>query len=364
MKKSLLCLFTVLCTLSVFISCSEDDLSADAKIEAFTFDNPLVTVQPVIDGTTIQFVVSDKMTKEELAALVPTITISANASMTPATGVAQDFSKPVLYKVTSQDGATTTEYTVTSTTSTLYTFEEWVAGVEGQKPEDTFYEVANGWSSSNTGAHFLKAFFQLTDRYPVTQSAEAHSGKSAARLETLDTKGMDMGFVKVPKVTSGSLFLGKFVTDMTNTLNSTKFGNEYHAKPISLKGYYKYTPGKTFYRCESAATCDVTTVDAKTVDQCAINAVLYEVNSYDDEDYLTGVNINDTEKLTAIARLEDGSAKNEWTAFELEFKYLKTYDASRKYRFAIICSSSNDGNNFNGAPGSILYVDDFEVITE
>ena len=61
------------------------------------------------------------------------------------------------------------------------------------------------------------------------------------KLITLDTKGQagaDWGFIKIPaipKVTSGSLFLGTFETDIQNTLNSTKFGNPYYSKPISVQ---------------------------------------------------------------------------------------------------------------------------------
>ena len=132
-----------------------------------------------------------------------------------------------------------------------------------------------------------------------------------------------------------------------------------------MKGYYKYTPGEVFYRCASPATCDVATADPGTTDQCAINAVLYEVTSYDNaSEYLTGMNIKTSDKIVAVARLQDGTAKANWTSFEIPFTYLQEYDATKKYRFAIMCSSSSDGDNFNGAPGSTLIVDDFEVIVE
>ena len=35
-----------------------------------------------------------------------------------------------------------------------------------------------------------------------------------------------------------------------------------------------------------------------------------------------------------------------------------------KYKFAIVCSSSKDGDSFKGAGGSTLIVDEFEVICE
>lgn len=340
------------------------DQSSEAKITAFTFDSDLVVTQPVIDGTNISFVVADTITNEELAVLVPTITVSDKATITPASGVAQDFTKPVVYTVTSEDGIVATKYTVTAELSGTYDFETWVPGVEGQKPEMTFYEVAGGWSSSNTGAQLLKAM-SFTDRYVVTETDDAHSGKSAARIETVYSKGANFFGMLVPTVTTGTLFQGKFITDPKNTLNSTKFGIPYSKKPVTLKGFYKYTPGEEFYRCESPATCDKAVVDPGSVDQCAINAVLYEVNSFeDDSEYLTGMNVKTSDKIVAIASLPDGTAKANWTSFEIPFTYVQEYDAAKKYRFAIMCSSSSDGDNFNGAPGSTLIVDDFEVVFE
>ena len=174
-----------------------------------------------------------------------------------------------------------------------------------------------------------------------------------------------MFIAKVPKVTTGTLFQGQFKTDLANTLNSTKFGNPYSQKPVMFKGFYKYTPGEVFYRCESAATCHIAVVDPNRVDQCAINAVLYEVNSFeDDSEYLTGMNVKTSDKIVAIASLPDGTAKADWTSFEIPFTYIKNYDPAKKYRFAVMCSSSSDGDSFNGAPGSTLIVDDIEVVVE
>lgn len=341
------------------------DQSSEAKITEFTFDTKLVTAQPIIDGNNITFAVADTITSEEQAALIPAIAVSTNAKITPASGVAQDFSKPVIYTVTSEDGIVTATYTVTVTAKkAFYDFETWVKGVEGQEPDMTFYEVAGGWSSSNTGAHFLKALGKA-DRYVVAETTDAHSGKLAASIQTIDTDGANFGFVRIPKVTTGSLFQGKFITDVSNTLNSTKFGNPYGQKPVTFKGFYKYTPGEVFYRCESPATCDVTKEDPNTTDQCAINAILYEVNSFeDDTEYLTGMNVKTSDKIVAVASLADGTAKADWTSFEIPFTYIKNYDPAKKYRFAVMCSSSSDGDNFNGAPGSTLIVDDIEVIVE
>ena len=342
------------------------DQSSTALITEFTFSSEYVTTQPLIDGKNIIFYVADTIPVEALAALAPEIKISDKATISPKSGEKQDFSKAVTYTVTSEDGVTTAVYTVSvGGKGRKYGFEEWVVANEGQTPENTFYEVAGGWSSSNTGAFLLKAM-QMTDRVVVTQNDDAYSGKSAARIETLDTKGADYGFVKVPKVTTGTLFLGEFETEMTNTLASTKFGVPFSTKPSVLKGYYKYAPGEVYYKSSKDEANEFTVVEGQK-DECAINAILYEVSTFDDpnyEEYLTGVNAYTSDKLVAVAQLQDGTAKAEYTSFELEFQYIKAYDPAKKYRLAIICSSSKDGDSFSGAPGSVLFVDDFELISE
>lgn len=68
----------------------------------------------------------------------------------------------------------------------------------------------------------------------------------------------------------------------------------------------------------------------------------------------------------AVARLEDGTDKAEWTAFNVPFEYLegKAYDKEKTYKLAIICSSSKEGDKFKGAVGSTLIVDELEVLGE
>lgn len=358
-------LFALICSMSsVFMSCS-DDKSGDANITGFSFKGDIIKQLPVINQESgeITFTAPEGT---DLSELIPIFTVPKSAKVNPESGVKQDFTNPVKYTVTAEDG-TIKIYTVSCLGSVIsYDFEEWVEVVGGEKPEDIFHEVANGWSSSNTGAAFLK-LMEMSDKFVVTETDDAKNGVKAARIETIDSKGANLVFVKVPKVTAGSLFMGKFETDITNTLRSTKFGIEFSRKPLSIKGFYKYAPGVDYYRCESVETCNVAVVDPTTVDQCSINAVLYEVSTYDDPEfleYLTGVDVNDSEKLVAVAMLKDGTAKAEYTQFDIEFKYLKPFDATKKYRFAIICSSSKDGDKFNGAPGSVLFVDNFELTVE
>lgn len=122
-------------------SCRQaEELSSEAEIVSFTFDtsvdaNSIVTSQPVINGDSITFSVSSDSVSERLSALVPTITVSENATVSPASGSAVDFSQgTVTFTVTAQDGVTTRAYFAKAVTGTTdnpditYPIDEQLAG--------------------------------------------------------------------------------------------------------------------------------------------------------------------------------------------------------------------------------------------
>ena len=82
--------------------------SSEAKISDFVIDSEFVTEQPVIDDEngTIAFKVNDAATNDDLKALIPTFQVSDKATVSPASGIAQDFSggKSVEYIVMAENG--------------------------------------------------------------------------------------------------------------------------------------------------------------------------------------------------------------------------------------------------------------------
>ena len=83
--------------------------SSDKSITSFAFQNPTAT--GIIDQSTHTITVTvppiTDMTK-----LTPTIAVSAGATVLPASGTQEDFTNPVAYLVTAQNGSTQ-EYSVT-----------------------------------------------------------------------------------------------------------------------------------------------------------------------------------------------------------------------------------------------------------
>ena len=339
--------------------------SSAAQITSFTFDtsvaaNAAVLSQPVIDeaNATITFKAEED---GDVSALVPTIEVSAGATVTPASGSAVSFaSGSATFTVVAEDGTSKT-YTVSCSMGSLiqYDFETWAT------PEGAMYpEVVNpeGWATCNDAVALIKNLGSLggityTGEYPVRQTTDAYSGSTAAMLESVDTQGGNIFGQTIPKVTAGSMFLGTFnaFAAMTDPMATTEFGILYDKKPVKVSGYYKYTPGAEFYNAAGELQAD-------QKDACAISAVLYEVESEDET--LNGSTIYTSDKIVAMASFSSGETVAEYTPFELNLEYVKDYDASKTYKFAVIFSASADGAAYNAAVGSTLYIDDVTIENE
>ena len=340
--------------------------SAEANITALTFDkkiaaNSAVIMQPQIKGTDITFMVADTTSTETLKTLVPTITTSAKATVIPASGVAQDFSKAVKYTVIAEDGSQQ-EYRVSiANVMSFYGFEEWTE--DNTLYTDTIPLAVGGWTSCNNAVALIKFMgsyggIEYKGNYPIRATEESHSGKYAAELVSVDTKGGNLLGQNVPKVTAGSMFLGSFnaFAALQDPMATTSFGIVYAKKPLEVKGYFKYKPGTEFYNAAGVLVPELK-------DSCSITAVYYEVENEDET--LNGSNIYTSDKIVAVASFIYGKEVSEYIAFNLKLDYISgKYNASKLHKFAIIFSASKDGAAYNAAIGSRLLIDDVEIINE
>ena len=88
---------------------SEPDRSSAKEITTFTFGSLTPAVAGTIDDNDITVTVPSGT---DVTSLSPTVVVSPEATVSPASGTAQDFTSPVTYTVTAEDGSTAT-YTVT-----------------------------------------------------------------------------------------------------------------------------------------------------------------------------------------------------------------------------------------------------------
>lgn len=354
-----------------------------ATLDKMTVDGQIVAIQPEIgeqeDGFDIKkadviFFVNSDVTSDQLKALVPQFEFSAGATITLngseyTKGSPVDFTTTQLLNVKSESGRLTNNYNLVAQKMNDFksNFDTWETKNKNLEEFNQYEEPANGWGTSNEGVKWIKIYPELYGPkapYAVIHSDDAKSGK-AARLETLNTTGQ-AGFgvymPAIPVVTSGSAFTGTFKVNISNTLKSTLFGYPCLKQPVSFKGSYKYTAGKVYYYCaQPTDKANEVVPDKDKKDLPALNAVLYEVNSYA-FDFLDGTNLLTSDKIVAIASV-DGKEQSSYADFDVKFSFKsgKTFDSTKKYKLAIVCSSSKDGDKFSGAPGSVLFVDNVEV---
>ena len=96
----------------------EGALSFEGKVEptpSSEADITSFTINDVVGEITDNDIAIEMPFGTDVTELIPTIVISAGASVEPASGVKQDFTEAVGYTVTAEDGTTTKLYTVTVT---------------------------------------------------------------------------------------------------------------------------------------------------------------------------------------------------------------------------------------------------------
>ncbi|WP_448139349.1 PCMD domain-containing protein [Sphingobacterium siyangense] len=388
----------VICFMLLFSlgSCiKEEALNMEADIVGVHADEDVILLNPVISNTQVTLYLQPNI--HDLTKLNMTFDLTPGASIEllkdslkmPAG--TQDMNKVIVdellkngvyYKVTSEDHQFTKNYLIKIVKTdggfvpTEYGFED--TAIDKDDKYTIFYNKIDGqdfynWASGNPSFSLTLSLGGGTkepESYPTKTSSDAHSGSKAALLETKLTGAFGAMFKK--PIAAGNLFIGAFDTGpvLTDPLSATQFGLPFNQIPLVLEGYYKYSPG--------ANVTDENMKPVNTKDSCDIYAVFYNRKQLMDSEpdpkkkvsYLTGHNILKDPSIVAIARLENGgaTATNGFVKFTLPFKYTaKVNDAdvaNLDYSIAIVMSSSKYGDNFIGAVGSKLTVDDLKIVTK
>lgn len=327
-------------------------LNPEADIETFTLDTGLITTKTFIDQS--QRKIRLYLTTEAYnSGVTPVITISKHATVTPASG---DSIHPkdgiVTYTVTSETGQNKKIYTVevVNVGDWSFEFEDWQT-----EPTDQYqYPVEPNdvavWSSGNPGVA-LSGVPKQPDAYPTQSTADGYNGTTAAKLTTI--KGTALSELVGIFINAGSLFIGDFNSSVAliNPLAATEFGEPYVGRPDSLVGYYKYTPGAIYWDEKGKPVPGLT-------DECSIYAVYFK-----GPDRLNGSNVLMSDKVLAMAKLADGTAKSTFTKFKVPFIYNAGWDSTAtNLMVAIVASSSKDGDHYKGAVGSTLVIDSVAII--
>ncbi len=352
----------------LFNGCIQDEpLSPYADIEEFSLPEDIAASKASFNQTNISVYVKKGA---DLTTVVPQIKISEGSTITPSPDIPQDFSQPVRYTVTAQDGSHQREYTVQAISVVIYSynFENWEA-LDPKAPYETPVEYdkegrrTTPWDSSNRGIHIYMKPGTPGEDYPI-HKIERGSGKYAAELSTIKGPGDIFGIMNIP-IAAGSLFIGELnpLNALKDPLLATQFGQPFYDMPIRMTGKYMYKPGTGDYIDPNG------NVLPNVKDSCSIYSIFYRTD--ETLDRLDGTNVFTHPNIVAMAMLSPneraGSAGDDLVPFDIGFEYKTNHVVDfekNEYKLAIVFSSSFYGDRYEGVIGSRLIVDDVEILID
>ena len=343
--------------LALFVTCTNDDhfgRSDFNEIKAFTVPGQSGATVISKTNSTVTLTVAKGVDR---TSLVPsTFEISNFATVTPGKTVARDFTDPVEYVVRAENDSKRI-WTVTIdeigenpqlSNSDFDLWYETSAGIinpmyyeePGESKDNTIWATAN-YGLTNYG-------FQ-----PNATPFDFGSDNYAVHMETVPAP--------IVGLAAGTIYTGVFKLDIANPAASARFGIPFTSRPAGFRVNYVYVP-----------ETDPANLVGVDYDECDIYVLLEKREGDAVERIATGWFRDGTETGT-----------DSWTSLEVNLKYGPLSASDPEYAYAnikgsetwgdpndtpthisVIFSSSALGNEYKGAIGSILVVDDFELIYE
>lgn len=339
----------------IFILCLQScikhaPLNPEADVETFLIDTSALDADIFIDQSKRKILLYLKP-EAYINGVVPIITASNGATVFPASGDSLHFNAPAHYTVTSENGVNKKTYdvVVVSAGQWAFDFEQWQQHNTNKYEYPVESDGSLFWSSGNPGVA-LSGVTKQPSSYPTRSTSDHYSGNLAAELVTLP--GTALSAIAGVHLFAGNMFTGNFEVQnaLAKPLEATQFGQPYIGKPLRFTGYYKYTPGPDYQDKDG-------NIVAGTTDSCALYAVLFKGTQR-----LNGTNVSTSDRIIARADIKDGSARNNWTHFDIAFEYVPGADFSGNLMMAIVASSSKNGGSYQGAINSRLVVDSLQII--
>lgn len=282
---------------------------------------------------------------------------SENATMYKAT--LRDLTPNTTYQCRLTDGtdnfvSSATQFTTeTATILENGDFEQWSKDPSSSK--NIVYPNADGsnfWDTSNKGAS------SVGTNNPTTSTTETRPGTNGTLAAQLQSTEVFTFFA------AASLYAGSFgEVSIPNAI--VNFGRPFTARPIALKGYYKYTPASV-NKVGSNLPANAT-VSKGQPDQCSIYIALakktYSINNGDESSF---IKFEDDSNIIAYGELPSGAATegDNYVEFNIPLQYKKESFDEKPTHIIIVCSASKYGDYMTGGVGSTLLLDDFELIYE
>jgi hypothetical protein len=332
----------------------EDQFGKSDRAEIKTFVIPGQSGVSDIDEETLTIVVTVPETTMDFMLTPSEITVSNFAIVSPAEGETQDFSEPVDYFVTAEDG-TVRVYTVrverggSQPQLDNSSFEDWYTESVGFTSVEQPGADKNStiWGTANRGLALGGAAGNTT--------RQQRDNSNYARMESVAAPAL-------VRLAAATIFIGKFTDgfpSVTDPRSNIDLGTPFTARPLSFSFSYTYQPGQS--------NEDASGQPLPYGDQCDV--------------YLLLENRADGKvRRIGTAWFRSGEETIDWTRQNVPIKYGELDPSDPWYDYAqpregeewgdeaeaithitVLATSSFEGDFFNGAIGSTLELDEIEL---
>jgi hypothetical protein len=344
--------FVVFSLMLLLISCKKEQQSGDTKILDFSVTNlsrdKFTLDQLFIDDSShmIYLFFANNIPSDSLPLqFTASFNLSTGARSLPGSGemvTINNLDDRLTYSITAEDGTQVDYYLVLRDNQLPDCgFEDWYSatGMNGKSYSEPGKSAATTvWATANQGT----SIYNIYGTKPFV-----YEGNTVAQITTGETS-------LVP-VTSGTIFIGKFditgaINHPTNPKKATKFGTPFSLRPDSIKFKYTYQPGSRYIHATLKNPASIfggfTVTDITGSDMFTAYAIL---------------EIRDGSDIIEIGRAEviSGETQDVMKELSLPFKYSSD---QKPTHISVVFASSKDGDLFTGAVGSVLTVDDVELI--
>lgn len=225
--------------------------------------------------------------------------------------------------------------------------DTWYPGSSAEAGNTTSF-----WNTSNPGTtQGMGAIGGALNPTTGVDSPVHTAGGQAAKLESA---------YKIIAFAAASLYTGSFL-GLDGMSANMEFGKTFASRPIALHGFYKYTP-KVIDNVDRKPE-GVEIIKNQTMDQCAIFIALatksFSFNNKKEDQY---IDYENDPAIIAYGELPSGGATSGegYTEFTIPLKYKDL--TTKPTHIIIVCSASKYGDYMTGGTGSLMYVDDFELV--
>ncbi len=226
-------------------------------------------------------------------------------------------------------------------------FEEWYQN----KAWYPYAENTEGfWGTGNPMSTMMGASYNIT-----TPENDPRPGSQGTRSAKLDSKFV--GFGSLGKIAAGNMFTGESKGMSSGTNGVVAFGRPWSTRPKALTGWYKATVGTIDYAGSNSPAAKGET-DVYQIFVCLTD--WDEPHNVDTADQSTFFNPSTDSGVIAYGEIRSSQQVADWTEFTIELQYRSL---SRKPKYiVVVATASAYGDYFTGSTGSVMCIDDFELV--